>query len=536
MTPGTTIKTKMGALTAVAENGVILDSTGNYTFASGNKHMTVWGVENDQWETLRLNRAYFDRYIEASLNINANTIAIHMPWAVIEPSEGNFATGASSYLKYCVEKARGAGLKIVVYSTSTNYASGDGTFVPSYIREDKEKYTRLYIPGVYDGNSQTVNDSISYCINDPDILERDIRQTEKLFEFIKNNNDDGIFVAVNLCSEIDYSRNWASGTSINHEVRCECANCNALYRKGEGNANETPYQFMLRTYNDYVKKMADAASAVYSDVALYTPVAALTWFAGGRYVEQPDRIKETVGRDNFFVCPSIAPTPNYAMYMAEMDYFIDIPGNAAFASGIDTGHDGIPHNNQSHLEVAPWYTIFEYGGLGAIYWDFPASSVPNNSVLTSDAPIVARLRTGWAPLKATEYYISRFKGDAEVLNWWSYEAHQANFTLGNFTVSVNRSETDSEEHENYGIALLMDDRDLVLAPTAYAPKPGENNDIYIEYAGGTKDYKYEKGYFDADGVWRKTGTFKPEKQGNKFIISVANVSGDYTKTCYRLYK
>lgn len=534
--PGVTIRTKLAQMTEPAVHGVIADSSGKPTFNSGDGNIVIFGVENDQWETLNMNRAYFDKYIEASLNINANAIAIHMPWAVLEPQEGFFATGESSYLQYCVDAARKAGLKICVYFTSTNYASGDGSFVPSYIREDKETYTRIVIPGEYDGNDETVASQISYCVNNPALKEKEKLATQKLMEFIKKNNEDGIFTAVNIGSEIDYSRNWDSGSAIRQDLRCTCEHCNALFQVGQGHEGETPYEFMLRSFNGYLKEMVDAAAETYNEVAFYTPVAALTWFAGGRYVEQPDKIKATVGRDNFFVCPSIAPTPNYALYDMEMDYFVAIPGNAAFASGIDTGHDGIPHNNQTHLEVAPWRSVLKYGGLGAIYWDYPQASNPNNSVLTQDAAITRRLRLGWAPLKATQYYISRFKGDGEVLGWWSYEEVAKTLTLGAFTVSVNRAEESTEEHENYGIALLMDDRELVIASTAFTPRYGENNDIRVTVPGSGKDYTVEIGYFDVQGVWVKTGTYTPLVEQNQLVLTPENENGNYTKNCFRIYK
>lgn len=102
--------------------------------------------------------------------------------------------------------------------------------------------------------------------------------------------------------------------------------------------------------------------------------------------------------------------------------------------------------------------------------------------------------------------------------------------------SVSRSEEDSDEHNNYGIALLMNASDLVLAPTTYAPAIGENNDITVTVEGGVKGFKFEKGYFDADGNWIKTGSFKPEVSSNTVTISVESSNGDYTGACYRIYK
>ena len=408
-----TVVTKLVSLDKEAEGGVISDSMGNPTFASGNQHATVWGVENDQWSALDTSRSKFDEYIEASLRVNANAIAVHMPWKVLEPSEGVYSTGENSYLQYCIDASREAGLKIVVYFTSTNYASGDGSFIPDYIRNDQEKYQRLYLCDetgkvVYDAGTETVNSQMTMCINDPDLIAREKLAVAELFRFLEKNNDDGIITAVNLCSEVDYSRSWAgSDTSIQEDKRCACENCNALYRQGEGNADETPYEFMLRTYLDYFKTIVDAAAEAYGDVALYTPMAPQTWFAGGRYVEQPDLIKAKVNRANHFVCPSIAPTENYGLYEQEMAFFKPdaIPGNASFSRGIDTGHDGIPHNNQAHLELAPWYSILNDGGLGAIYWDYPLNGERGDtrSILNPDNAISARLRIGWAPLKAADY-------------------------------------------------------------------------------------------------------------------------------------
>ena len=536
-----TVVTKLATLDKEAEGGVIQDSMGNPTFASGNTQATVWGVENDQWNALDTSRSKFDDYIESSLYINANTIAVHMPWNVLEPSEGVYATGENSYLQYCVDAAREAGLKIVVYFTSTNYASGDGSFIPDYIRNDTEKYQRLYLCNekgelVYDSSTETVDSEMTMCISDPDLIEREKLAVAELFRFLEKNNSDGIITAVNLCSEVDYSRSWAGNDLyIQYDKRCACENCNALYRQGEGNEDETPYEFMLRTYLNYIKTIVDAAAETYADVALYTPVAALTWFAGGRYVEQPDLIKAAVNRENHFVCPSIAPTASYALYEQEMAYFKPdvIPGNASFSSGIGTGTS----DNQKHLEVAPWYSILNDGGLGAIYWDYPLSGADGQtgSVLNIGNAISVRLRTGWAPLKAADYYISRFKGDTEVLNWWSYEEHQKEFSLGTFTVSVNRNEEDWDEHENYGIAVLHDKKDLRIAATDYQPAIGENNEIHVTRAGGFDGFTFEVGYVNLAGEWVKTGTFSPSISGDTLTFTPDN-GGDYMKAMYRIYK
>ena len=155
--------------------------------------------------------------------------------------------------------------------------------------------------------------------------------------------------------------------------------------------------------------------------------------------------------------------------------------------------------------------------------------------MNPDNAISARLRTGWAPLKAADYYISRFKGDTEVLNWWSYEEHQKEFSLGTFTVSVNRNEEDWDEHENYGIAVLHDKKDLRIAATDYQPAIGENNEIHVTRAGGFDGFTFEVGYVNLAGEWVKTGTFSPSISGDTLTFTPDN-GGDYMKAMYRIYK
>ena len=476
------------------------------TYSYNGRRTAIWGVENDQWQTVGKNRANFHKYLEGSEYVNANTIALHSPWVVMEPEKDVYDF---SDFDYYLEEARKAGFKLVIYFTSVNYAAGDTvTFTPKYILEDTETYSRVQMEEL-----EGVTDKLPMCPADPDTLEREQKMIAKFFEHLKQVNTDGTILSVNIGSEVDFIHELPLAGTKNVDIRCHCANCEARYTPDKGNL-----EYMTEIFAQYTKGVIDAAASVY-DLPIYTPVASLMYWPGGRFVEQPDYIKQVVNRANHVVCPSVAPTDHAATYRKEMDQFVAIEGNVAFASGIDTGWTS-PFNNQLHLALAPWVTMFEYDGLGAIYWDHPDMSV------TKTKGTREKLRTGWGPLRAAEYYISNVKGDSRVTTAWTYEKLEHEADLGSYHVKVTQ-----EEDSNYGYGILVDSRELAFSATSYKEQP---TTITVTASGAMKEYTFETGYYDADGNWVKSGTFEPQIDGKTVTFAINGDSGDYKSCVYRI--
>lgn len=483
-----------------------LDSVGG-TYAFNGRKTAIWGVENDQWQTIGKNRANFSKYIEGSLYTNANTIAVHSPWKVIEPEMDVYDF---SDLDYYIDLCRQNNLKVVIYFTSTNYAAGDNTFTPDYIIKGNDTYSHIEMPEL------AAVDILQrpMCLADPDTLAREQKAVGELFNHLKNINTDGIVLSVNIGSEIDFMHKLKLGSNKNLDIRCNCVNCQKRYKEGQGNL-----QYMTEVFADYTKNVIDKAETAYN-LPTYTPVASLMYWPGGRFVEQPDYIKQIVNRANHVVCASVAPTQSAPLFRKEMDQFIKIKGNIAFASGIDTGWASTPFNNQTHLEIAPWVTMFEYNGLGAIYWDHPEMSV------TKTKGTRERLRTGWGPLKAAEYYISAVKGDKDVTFYWTYESMEKNSSVGGFDIKINQ-----ENETNTGFAIAIDKNELAVSATTYKEEPTK---IVITAPKNGDQFLFEKGYYNLSGEFVKASDFTATTKDKTISFTIDGDSGDYTKAIYRI--
>lgn len=483
-----------------------LDATGG-TYEFNGRKVAVWGVENDQWQTIGKNLANFSKYIEGSLYTNANTIAVHSPWKVIEPEMDVYDF---TDLDYYIDQCRQNNLKIVIYFTSTNYAAGDNTFTPDYIIKDNETYSHIEMPEL----SGVDILKRPMCMADPDTLAREQKAAAALFGHLKAVNTDGVVLSVNIGSEIDFMHKLKLGSNKNLDIRCNCINCQKRYTEGQGNL-----KYMTEVFADYTKNVIDSAQTAYA-LPIYTPVASLMYWPGGRFVEQPDYIKQIVNRANHVVCPSVAPTQSAALYRKEMDQFVKIKGNIAFASGIDTGWASTPFNNQTHLEIAPWITMFEYNGLGAIYWDHPEMSV------TKTKGTRERLRTGWGPLRAAEYLISMVKGDKDVTLYWCYENLEKTGSVGGFDIKITQA-----NETNNGYAIAVDKNELALSTTTYKE---ESTNVEITAPLDASRFTFEKGYYDINGVFVKASEFTATAKGKTISFVMDGDSGDYTKAIYRI--
>jgi hypothetical protein len=293
---------------------------------------------------------------------------------------------------------------------------------------------------------------------------------------------------------------------------------------------------MVRKYTDFIRDVVWAGMSEYPDISVYVPGASVLYYPdkGGRYAENPVMIYSKVNRNNFFVCPSIGQVGDeeiikreMAMYTGQVAGYEALKGNPAFASGIG------PAGNQAYRpEIAPWYYIFEYGGLGAIYWDAYGSTW---SVTKPSSPNPARFKNSWTPLKALDYYLGIFKSSKNILNWWSYTEGQKTMNFGKFTVTLGRG-GNGWDFDNFGFAFLYDDDDIILSSSQItSPYP---LDIGLSRTDGLDGFKVEYGYFDDAGEWIKSDVTPPVPvlTGNNVTVSLATGAGELSRALVRVYK
>jgi len=484
-------------------------TAGGTVFESMSGKHAVWGVENDQWQTVGKNLANFHKYMEGSIYVNANAIAIHSPWIVIEPEKDVYDF---SDLDYYLALASENNLKVIIYFTSSNYAGGDNTFTPRYIVEDPDTYTRIEM----DELSSVPVEELPLCPANPNLFERESKAAEKLFEHIKKVNTDGNILAVCMSHEFGFMHRLRMRSNTNLDIRCQCEFCEELYTPDLGNL-----EFMTKLFSEYISDVIKSATDIYP-ITTYSPVASLVYWPGGRFVEQPDIIKAAVNRKNHFVCPSVATTMNADLFRIEMDQFVSIEGNPAFASGIDTGWANHPYNNQARLEIAPWISMFEYDGLGAIYWDHPQMTV------TDTRGVREKLRTGWGPLKGGEYFVSRIKSDKDVMFHWLYESEEKTEKIGNYEITISQ-----RSKFNNGYAVLVDVNEIMVTATTFNE---ERTKVEIKSDHSFKGYSFERGYYDTNGEFVRVSEFEPKQSGKSITFNIDGDSGDYTKSIYRIVK
>lgn len=507
---------------------IVDDGAGGVSFGANGRQYVLWGVETDQWQAAAGNTAHFDAYIEASKYINANCLAIHAPWRLIEPTKDVYDF---SYLEYALKKTEEAGLKAVIYFTSANYAAGNMQFVPDYIN-DPVTYSRIQGDPTYFRTEPVAGQpALPACPSDPDLLEREMKAYGRLLKFLKEYDTNRNVLAIQVAGEADflYAMKDEYWLFKNENVRCECADCNAAF---EGFAGSN-LDFMTHQFAVYIKKMVEAGAMVY-DIPVYTCSSPLGYWKGEwRYAENSALRQEMVDFVDYFVGPTTAQTTDVQTYVTEMNNWTSdkMPGNHIWTSGIDTGHGtpGSPHENVgldswSHLEMAPWFNILHYKSLGAIYWDHPDVSV---TLEGAGAPVREKLRAMWSPLRAASSVLPVYKSaPADKMMWWNYSEKTKSGTIGGYQISIIQY-----AGENYGFAFDMGNGDIVLSATTYNAR---TTTVSLT-VNNSENLHFERGYFDNNGVWVKTGTFNATKVGNQLVFQISGDNGDYTKALYRIY-
>jgi len=424
-----------------------------------------------------------------------------------------------------MSRAENAGLKVIVYFLNSNYAAGDNTFIPEYVRSDAETYTRVQGPKIR-GEPVAGHAILPLCPSNPALLERERKAYCELIQFIKDNDINRNVLAVVFGHEMNYYTGlkeeymqWG-----NPEARCECRHCNAVYTGG------SEVEFMTRQFADYIASVIEAGWEIY-DLPPYSGVAPREWFGGGwRGPENAEARKAAVNIDSFFVIPSIASTESASSFRREMRHYLPdrIPGNIAFASGIDTGHGypGLPFtgvNSWPHLETAPWINIFEYKSLGAIYWDNPYASIanPENGALARE-----KLRAFWSPLKGAGGMLVLIRDmPGSQMVWWTYEETQKTADINGYAVYIKQ-----EAGVNYGY-VFADGDGLVMSASVYE---GKTTEIIITKAGGFENCVTERGAYNDNGEWEPKEKYTPEISGDSLIVRFEGDNGDASRALIKI--
>lgn len=515
-------------LAVTASNGERLpklgyDQNGGRVFEVGGAKYVFWGVDADTWGCDAGNIELFRKHCEASVYVNANFIAIPVTWKNVErkgPGRYDF-----SFVDQVVELARKNGLKAALMWIGIDYAAGDPNFVPDYINADPKVYTRItgfnydeqkrYLPA---GKQNDHEEDRLYCPSCPATLAREAAAYGSLMKHLAQADKQRTVMAVNICGEIDYVRAMRPEEWVpERDVRCRCKYCDAAYKPGV----ESNIAFMTSQFAKYVKAIIEAGAKHY-DIPTYSPVCSHRWFPGWRYAEDPVAFKAIINRENYFVVPSIAPTEDeQAFVREEMDYFRPecIPGNVIFVDGIDTGWPA----NLPHLELAPWYSILQYGGMGAVYWDAPACTIVNDGEVRREL-----LRRMWGPLKAMHYHLARLKSIGPRRKfWWRYHETSSAQEMDGFKVEQKSSDRD------YGVGFVLGPDKLALAATTY----GGPCTVTLTKTGGFGGFRFERGCFDMiSGEWHKASDVKAVLDADKATIIIDGDSGDYKGAAVYVYK
>ena len=502
------------------------DQDGGWVFQAGDAKYVFWGVDADTWGCDAGDIALFRKHCEASVYVNANFIAIPVTWKNVErrgPGKYDF-----TFVDQALEAARKYGLKAALMWIGIDYAAGDPNFVPPYIDADPETYVRIagfgydeqkrYRPAAEQTDRE---EDRLHCPSCPATLARESAAYGALMKHLAETDPQRTVMAISICGEIDYLRAMPPDQwSPERDVRCRCRHCEAAYRPGL----ESNVAFMTRQFATYVRTIIEAGAKHY-DIPTYSQVCPHRWFPGWRYAEDPVALKAIINRANHFVVPSVACTSDeHAFLREEMDYFRPecIPGNIVFVDGIDTGWPA----NLSRLELAPWYCILEYGGLGAIYWDAPSVSIIKEGEVRREM-----FRRMWGPLKAMHYHLARLKSAGPKTRfWWRYHEISSEREMDGFTVKQVSSDKD------YGVCSVLGPERLALAATT----AGGPCRITFTRPGGFEGFRFERGCFDmVTGEWRKSGDAKvslPNTGGKTVTITIDGDSGDYSQAACYVYK
>ncbi len=485
------------------------NENGGRTFSVDGRDFVAFGIDLNSFESRDGNLTYLKQQMDATVEINGNFVGIPVCWSTVEPTMNNYTyTLIDSYIEY----ARQKGLKVSLMWHGSNYASGNNSFVPLYIINDANTYSR-------NAGSGFSNYTI-LCPSNKNTINRERAAYNNVLNHIRDYDVEKTVLCVATSSEIDYLGGLKYPEQFappEIDIRCECSWCNALYQ------NEGNVAFMEKQFSKYARDLYDFGALVYN-LPSYSAVCANSWFEGWRYAENPNVLKTIVNNSNHIVVPSIANAKTITNFKSDMDLFTPetIPGNIVFVDGIDVGS-----SINDNVECAPWITILHYGGLGAIYWD--AGTQNTQTSIVSNSTIRNKLRKYFAPLKGVEFYLAKLKNSTSNNKFW-WQAGQASSSGSTANYSFKQT---NYMNNDYGVAFEIAPNNCIFTGSTYAG----SYTIEVSRIGGFDGFKFEKGYFDPiTGGWIKYSSVTPSLSGNKatMVVSTAD-AGRYERSVYRFY-
>lgn len=126
-----------------------------------------------------------------------------------------------------------------------------------------------------------------------------------------------------------------------------------------------------------------------------------------------------------------------------------------------------------------------------------------------------------------------------MLDWWNYSDEQKEAALGNFTVKMERINSDGlGEYVNYGYMMLVGKEELAISGTRKRSSYSER--ISVELPSAASEWKVELGSYDKDGNWVLSSTLASgeyDAYGTEIVFQITrNNNNDASESIYRIVK
>lgn len=184
-------------------------------------------------------------------------VSLLLYWRLIEPMEGVFHMDILREMVLC---ARELDLRIVLVWFGS-YKNGCMHYAPDWIIQDRERFRRA----VREDGSQL---PFVACPNGKALLEKDRRAVCRVFEWLKENDEDHRVILFQVNNE----------TGLVGEIdRCHCPECEKLYKEGcyTERFPENPEEiFTAESILRYQEEIARSAKSIY-----YIPCYMNCWLA-----------------------------------------------------------------------------------------------------------------------------------------------------------------------------------------------------------------------------------------------------------------
>ena len=153
---------------------------------NGKPYFMIGGQTHNSSTTTRetMNQSW-----QAIEKLGMNTIAAPVYWMQVEPEEGQFCF---DQIDWIIDGARQRGLHAVILWFGT-WKNGTSHYVPQWVKRDKQRF--LW--------SQSLSGALTRILSPlgEETLAADIRAFEKVMAYIRDKNEDGIVLAVQVENE-----------------------------------------------------------------------------------------------------------------------------------------------------------------------------------------------------------------------------------------------------------------------------------------------------------------------------------------------